>query len=134
MMTSAEQWLLRVGLEFGSEIERRDLEQVAGMLEDELAGLDAKVMVSIAPETFDPAASGPIVLLAATMSGPMTEAARHMAPKLLSVIRGWLAKDRRRHVKVRVGNRVLEVADASPEEQRQLVTAFVAAIESDLKA
>jgi hypothetical protein len=50
---------------------------------------------------------------------------------LLDGLKVWLAKDRRRHIKVRVGKQVLELADASPDQQQQLVTAFVAAIEAD---
>jgi hypothetical protein len=127
-MTDGEQWL-RIGFEFDSDTERRALDQVGRMLEQELASADLRVSVSAAPAAFDPSALGPILLLAASTALPLGQAAKLLAPKLLDVLKGWLAKDRRRHVKIRVGKQVLELADAAPEEQRQLVAAFVAAVE-----
>ena len=129
-MTTSEQWL-RVGLEFDSEIEKRDLDQIRRTLEQELRTSELKVAVSSAPEAFDPTALGPVLLLAASTSVPLGAAAKLLGPKLLSVLKGWLARDRRRHVRIRVGKQVLELelADASSEEQSRLVGALVAAIE-----
>jgi hypothetical protein len=127
-MSTPEQWL-RIGLEFDSDVHQRDLDQVASTLQSELASSEVTVAVSIAPEAFDPGALGPILLLAASTSLPLAQTAKLLAPKLLRAMSGWLGKDRRRHVKVRMGQRVLELADATPQEQQRLVEAFIAATE-----
>jgi hypothetical protein len=45
---------------------------------------------------------------------------------VVQTIRSWLSRDRGRSVKLQLGDDVIELSDASSEQQEQLISAFVA--------
>jgi hypothetical protein len=50
---------------------------------------------------------------------------------LCQFARAWIARDRRRHVTIKNGERSLEITDADPAQQRQLIDAFLRAQPTD---
>jgi hypothetical protein len=45
---------------------------------------------------------------------------------VVDTVRAWLSRDRGRSARLQLGDDVLELSDASPEQQEQLISAFLA--------
>ncbi|UQS23621.1 hypothetical protein L1857_12685 [Amycolatopsis thermalba] len=50
---------------------------------------------------------------------------------LTQIVRGWITRGRGRRVSITIDDHVLELSDAEPAQQQQLVDAFITAVRQD---
>ncbi|GLZ28259.1 hypothetical protein Lesp02_04490 [Lentzea sp. NBRC 105346] len=109
--------------ERGADAERLDL--VTGYLRQEISQLD----VSVTALPSGPPPEGSRALDAATVGGLLVTAAQSTTAlqSIITTIRGWLGRGTQvqRMVRVEIDGDVLEIADASAEDQDKLIDLFV---------
>ncbi|WP_462202649.1 effector-associated constant component EACC1 [Frankia sp. CcWB3] len=104
-------------VEAGDRLTRR-LRAEIGELDVESVGLAAGGSVPEGAEVADPVTVGAIVVALGTSGGVL--------PALVDTVRDWLARQRRAHrVSMTIDGDSIEVEQASTEQQRALVDAFV---------
>jgi hypothetical protein len=119
---SEQQLKLRVGLELGPDVDVAEVEERTLQLRDELLGLDVddvhQPSVGSPPE-------GTKGVEAALVGTLVVTAGREAVSAVVHLIVGWLSRSGGRSVKLQLGDDVLELSDASKEEQRRAVEAFL---------
>jgi hypothetical protein len=117
----ADRLELAVALE--PDADAAELEDAAGTLRDELLGLDVDAVDRLAAGEPPPGArAGEATVLA----GLAVQIGQATLPLVLGAIQAWVGQRASRTVKVTVDGDSIEVSNASPDDQHQLIEAFIA--------
>ncbi|TCC17138.1 hypothetical protein E0H50_40185 [Kribbella sindirgiensis] len=110
-------WVEVVLVDGDPEVADRGIRQLRGELQREFETRDVLVVAPPGSKG-DAAAVGAVAVALGGAGG--------MVPLLIAVLRDWLGRRTRgQRVKLTVGDESIEVDAASPEEQRELVEAFL---------
>lgn len=106
----------------GSDADQDDLVELAQLLTEELNELDNVESVEPVPEEELPARAKGIPVAVGTLLVKLAETAS--VASLISVLGGWLARDKRRTLKLQLGDAALELTGLSQSEQQELIQWF----------
>jgi hypothetical protein len=114
---------LRVGLELDPGADAAEVEERTLQLRAELLELDVDDVQQPSVGSPPEGAKGVDAALIGTL---VVTAGREAISAVVRVVAGWLSRSGGRSVKLQLGDDVLELSDASKEEQRRVVDAFLA--------
>jgi hypothetical protein len=112
-------------LETATAGDERGLEQLTSALSDELRQVRGarveRVRVEAPEQTkgLDAATIGSLLVSLTSAGGALTA--------LVGVLSGWIRRDRGRRITVKIGDRSIELSDATLDQEQQLIDAFVKA-------
>jgi hypothetical protein len=113
---------LRVGLELDPGAEPAEVEERTLQLRSELLELDVD---DVQQPSLGPAPEGAKGVDAALIGTLVVTAGREAVSAVVRAVAGWLSRGGGRSVKLQLGDDILELSDASKEEQRRVVDAFL---------
>jgi hypothetical protein len=114
---------LRVGLELDPGADAADVEERTLQLRGELLELDVD---DVRQPVVGPPPKGAKGVDAALIGTLVVTAGREAISAVVRVVAGWLSRGEGRSVKLQLGDDVLELSDASREDQRRVLDAFLA--------
>jgi hypothetical protein len=114
---------LRVGLELDPGADAAEVEERTLRLRGELLELDVD---DVQQPSVGPPPEGAKGVDAALIGTLVVSVGREAISAVLRVVAGWLSRGGGRSVKLQLGDDVLELSDASKEEQRRVMDAFLA--------
>jgi hypothetical protein len=120
---SEQQFELRVTLELDSDADAAEVEEQTLQVREELLELDVDDVRQAGAGVPPPGAKGVEAALVGTL---LMTAGREAVGAVAHLLIGWLSHGRGRSVKLQLGDDVLELSHASPEERRQVVNTFLA--------
>jgi hypothetical protein len=109
------------------DAEAAELEDAASQLQQELLGLDVD---AVERPPGEPPPPGTRAAEAALLGTVVVAAGRTAMAAVLHTIRSWVARTASRTVRITLDGDTIEVANASDEDQRRLIEAFLARHES----
>jgi Effector Associated Constant Component 1 len=113
---------LTVEIDLGPDAEAAELDEATRQLREQLLQLDVEDVAR--PAEAAPAdARGVDVAALGTL---LVTAGQSAVSAIAGALASWLARRPRRTVKLQIGDDSIELTDASAEEQRQLLAAFLA--------
>jgi hypothetical protein len=114
---------LEVRLAIEGDAPAEESDELTVNLRQELLELDVDAVDRRRAEEAPPGARGGE---SADLAGLVVTLAPTVLGSVVETIRAWLSRDRGRSARLQLGDDVLELSDASPEQQEQLVAAFLA--------
>jgi len=114
---------LRVGLELEPGADAAEVEERTLQLRGELLELDVD---DVRQPSVGPPPVGAKGVDSALVGTLVVTAGREAVSAVVRLVAGWFSRGGGRSVKLQVGDDVLELSDASREEQRRVVEAFLA--------
>jgi hypothetical protein len=114
---------LEVQLAIEGDAPAEESDELTGNLRRELLELDVEAVDRRRAEEPPPGARG---AEAAELGSLLVTLGPTVLGSVVETIRAWLSRDRGRSARLQLGDDVLELSDASPEQQKQLIAAFLA--------
>jgi hypothetical protein len=114
---------LEVQLAIEGDAPAEELDQLTLALRQELLGLDVDAVDRPRAEEPPPGARAAEAL---GLGGLVVTLAPSLLGTVVATLRSWLSRDRGRSAKLQLGDDVIELSDASPEQQEQMIAAFLA--------
>lgn len=114
---------MRVALELDPGADVAEVEERTLQLRGELLELDVD---DVRQPSVGPPPEGSRGVDATLIGTLVVTAGREVVGAVVRVVAGWLSRGGGRSVKLQLGDDVLELSDASKEEQRRVVEAFLA--------
>jgi hypothetical protein len=106
-----------------SDGDAEELERLTRQLRGELEELDVEAVESIAG---GPVPEGAKVADWVALGGLVVRYGPAAASAVVRIVQAWVARDARRSVTIRSGERELVITAATPEQQERLISAFLA--------
>jgi hypothetical protein len=114
---------LEVQLVIEGDAPAEESDELTVNLRGELLELDVDAVERRPGEEPPPGARG---AESAALGGLVVTLGPSVLGGVVQTIRGWISRDRGRSARLQLGDDVLELSDASPEQQEKLVAAFLA--------
>lgn len=113
---------LTVGIGLGQEADAAELDEATRDLRRELLDLDVE---DVQRPDAGPPPAGARAVEVALLGTLLVSAGQHAVGAVVDVLAGWLSRRPQRSLKLRIGDDEIELTDASDEQQRELVAAFL---------
>jgi hypothetical protein len=120
---SEQQLQLRVALELDPGADAAEVEERTLQLREELLELDVD---DVQQPSVGPPPEGAKGVEGALLGTLVLTAGREAVSAVVHLIAGWLSRGGARSIKLRIGDDLLELSDASKEQQQQAMEAFLA--------
>lgn len=120
-MSAAQAISLQIQID--AEVESDELAQLRAWLREELLELDVDAVEGLADQAAPEGAKGVASESAGTLIVTLSNSAVLVA--LAGALRSWLGRGSGRKVTVRLGNDMIEVSGASPEDQQKLIASWL---------
>ncbi|HEX8073365.1 MAG TPA: hypothetical protein VF545_00145 [Thermoleophilaceae bacterium] len=114
---------LEVQLAIEGDAPAEELDQLTLALRQELLELDVDAVDRPRAEAPPPGARAAEVL---GLGGLVITLAPQLLGTVLATLRSWLSRDGGRSAKLQLGDDVLELSNATPDQQDQMIAAFLA--------
>ena len=113
---------LTVGIDIGPDAEAAELDEATRQLRAELLQLDVEDVACPA----EPAPEGARGVDGGALGTLLVTAGQSAIGAIVGVLGSWLSRHPRRTVRLQIGDDSIELTDASVEQQRELLDAFLA--------
>ena len=120
---SEQQLQLRISLELDPGADAAEVEERTLQLRKELLELDVD---GVRQPSVGPPPEGAKGVEAALLGTLVVTAGREAVSAVVHLIAGWLSRDGGRSIKLQLGDDLLELSDASKEQQHRAMDAFLA--------
>ena len=120
---SDQQLQLRVALELDPAADAAEVEERTLQLREELLELDVD---GVQQPSIGPPPEGAKGVEAALLGTLVVTAGREMVSAVVHLIAGWLSRGGGRSIKLQLDDDVIELSNASKEEQQRAMEAFLA--------